>query len=261
MLNLSYSYRNVCGNVPIIIHPELKKLKHKLSDLILEHQELEFQICPCLEREYIFSFGFIEYNLYEKDVRLSILKRKLRLIQIQINNNEPIDMDLINEILKEEFSQYRRNIKLQMDELEKAMKDKLKKTLSKEDTKRLKLIYKQCVLKLHPDLNKNLSEREKNLFIRITEAFKNADLKALESLYYLIPHGEVESMLEMDRLQELIDYKKREIAEIKNEYPYNKKELVCDDEKKQAYITELRNLISQFDSEIQRYNEKINDLI
>lgn len=245
----------------IIPHPEFEKLKNELSELILTYQELTLRICPNLEIEYLTNFGILEYELYKKDVNLSMLKRKLRLIQIQINNEEPINMDLINEILEKEFFEYNKNIEKQMNELEKVMKLNSKSILSKKEVKRLKQIYKECVLKLHPDLNENLTEREKELFLQVTEAFKNADLNTLESLYYLIPNGELKFPSEIDRLQELIALRERQISEIKENYPYNKKELIFNHEKKQKYISELENLRDFFDEEIKKYDKKIIDLI
>lgn len=74
----------------ITLHPEFEKLKNKLSDLILTYNELTLRICPNLEIKYLQNFGILEYELYKKDINLSILKRKLKLIQIQINNEEQI---------------------------------------------------------------------------------------------------------------------------------------------------------------------------
>ena len=64
----------------MIIHPNLEKLKNKLSNLIIEYEELKFKICPNMEIEYLSRFGFLEFELYKKDVELSKLKRKFQLI-------------------------------------------------------------------------------------------------------------------------------------------------------------------------------------
>lgn len=95
----------------IIIHPEFEKLKNRLSDLIIEYDELVFKICPNIEAEYLLNFGFLEYDLYKKDVELSKIKRKFQLMRIQVNNQETIDIDFINEVLDEEFIEYGKKIK------------------------------------------------------------------------------------------------------------------------------------------------------
>lgn len=60
-----------------------------------------------------------------------MLKRKLQLIQIQINNEEEIDIKLIDEIVEEEFSKYKENIKKHMDELNRAIEEQYVRFLSK----------------------------------------------------------------------------------------------------------------------------------
>lgn len=195
------------------------------------------------------------------DVELAKLKRKLQLIQIQINHELEIDIDEINERLDEEFDEYEENIKKQMEELQIVLDGYPNKYLSKEDEKRIKLIYKQCVLKLHPDLNPNQTGYEKNLFLEINNAFKKGDLKRLEALYYMIPNSEFDPVSDLDRLNELIENLENEIREIKGKYPYNKKELLSSDEKIQGYKSELEYLIKQYSEEIRNYENRILELI
>ena len=245
----------------IIVHPEFKRLKNHLSNLIIEFEALKFDICPDIERKYILNFGFLEFELYKKDVELNKLRRKIQLIQIKINNQEPIGIEKIDNQIEKEFEEYEKNIKKQMDELDNAIKAPDFEYLSEKETKRLKMIYKQCVLKLHPDLNKNLSESDKNLFLQINKAFKKGDLNTIESLYYLINTDEIEPISDIDRLKELIDDLEDKIKEIKENYPYNKKPLLSSKKRIYEYKLELNSLIEQFDSEIQLYLEKMEKLI
>lgn len=244
----------------LVIHPEYKRLKDNLSNLLIEEESLLSQICPEIERKYLINFGFLEFELYKKDTELSKIKRKLQLIQIQINNEKEIDIEAINKKLNEEFREYEQNIKKQMDDLNSIMGE-TPHYLSKDDAKRLKLIYKQCVLKLHPDLNQNQTDYEKQLFVLITDAFKCGDLKKMESLYYIIPESGMEQVSEIDRLKELIRDVEERIMEIKSNYPYNKKELLNHDESINEYKHELNELIKQFGCEITRYENKILELI
>lgn len=248
----------------LIIHPEFEKLKNKLSELLLEFQELTLHICPNIEREYLLNFGLLEHELYKKDVELSILKRKLRLLYIQINSQEEVNLVLIDEALKKEFIEYEKNIKIQMDELDELMDDKYFHRLSKRNAKKLKDMYKECVFKLHPDLHPNQSDYRKKLFIQITEAYQNGNLDALESLCYFIPNRENDDEMDIDseieRLHELIEYNEQEIRNIKERYPYNKKDLINGECRRSNYILMLKNLITQFDDDISCYKDRITDL-
>ena len=211
----------------IIIHPQYQQLKNKLSELIFEYNDLKFHICPLIEIKYVKNFGELEYELYKKDVEISKLKRKLNLIQIEINNGNKIDMEKIDQQLEEEFLDYELNLIEQMSEIEK-VKNNQDLFLSDEDSKKLKSLYKKCVLALHPDLNGDLSDNQLKLFTQITESFKNGDLKSLESLYTFVPAVEVDGQSDLDRLNELIEYNEEKIKEIKENYPYNKLDLLKD---------------------------------
>ena len=94
-------------------------------------------------------------------VEVSILYSKLGLLYIQINSQDEVNLDLIDEALKEEFLEYEHNIKLQMEELDELIGDKKFHKLSKKNAKRLKSLYKECVLKLHPDLHPDQSDYRK----------------------------------------------------------------------------------------------------
>lgn len=108
----------------------------------------------------------------KRDVELSILKRKLGLLYIQINSQDEVNLDLIDEALKEEFLEYEHNIKLQMEELDELIGDKKFHKLSKKNAKRLKSLYKECVLKLHPDLHPDQSIIEKNCLYKSLKHFR-----------------------------------------------------------------------------------------
>lgn len=244
----------------IIVHPEYENLKNKLAQLVFEYNELKYRICPALEDRYVRKFGILEWELYKKDVELSKIKRKLQLIQIKINNEESINIDEINRQLDEEFLAYEKNISKQMEELETLLNSYYEK-LSEEEVKSLKSIYKKCIFALHPDLNDEMSPEQLELFTQINDAFKKGDLKTLESLYLLIPEGQAETISDLDKLKELIKYNEDKIREIKENYPYNKFELLKDVFKSESYKIELKDLIDQFDDEIKSYQEKISGLI
>ena len=87
----------------LIIHPEVEKLKERLSQLIFEYDYLINQICPKIEIEYVLEFGLFEYELYKLELKIDKLKRKIQLIQIELNHENEIDLNKIDEILAREL--------------------------------------------------------------------------------------------------------------------------------------------------------------
>ena len=53
---------------------------------------------PEIERQYVLEFGIFEYELYNLELKIDKLKRKLQLIQIEINHGNSFDLDKIETI-------------------------------------------------------------------------------------------------------------------------------------------------------------------
>ena len=209
----------------LIVHPEVTKLKEKLTQLIFEYDNLMDHICPEIERRYVLEFGMCEYSLYKVELEIDKLKRKLKLIQIEINHEHEIDLAKIEEKLSQEFEEYERKLQGQIDEI-KLLEETDVEKLSESDTKKLKQIYRMLIKRLHPDLNPNPSFLEISLFIKATNAFKKGDLKELESVVAILPEESMEETSEIDNLEELVQSYEDKIVKVKNDYPYNKKELL-----------------------------------
>ena len=243
----------------IIVHPEVQKLKDRLAELIYEHENLISHLCPLIERRYVLEFGIYEYELYLLEFDISKLKRKLQLMKMEINHENKIDLEKIDNILSEEFEEYEQQLKAQIEEINYLKSTEIKQ-LSDEDSRKLKKIYRILIKKLHPDLNPNQRFYEKNMFLRSTKAFQNGDLSDLEALLALTDDGEIEEESEIDDLKRLIGDFEEKIEKIKQDYPYNKKELLVDDEKGRQYKNMLVELIHDRQDDIKKLEKEIDDL-
>ncbi len=243
----------------IIVHPEVQKLKDRLAELIYEHENLISHLCPLIERRYVLEFGIYEYELYLLEFDISKLKRKLQLMKMEINHENKIDLEKIDNILSEEFEEYEQQLKAQIEEINYLKSTEIKQ-LSDEDSRKLKKIYRILIKKLHPDLNPNQRFYEKNMFLRATKAFQNGDLSDLEALLALTDDGEIEEESEIDDLKRLIGDFEEKIEKIKQDYPYNKKELLVDDEKGRQYKNMLVELIHDRQDDIKKLEKEIDDL-
>ena len=244
----------------LIIHPEVEKLKDRLSQLIFEYDYLINQICPEIERHYVLEFGLFEYELYKLELKIDKLKRKIQLIQIEINHENEVDLNKIDEILAREFEEYEKQLQAQIDEI-KSLEDIKTKELSDEEFKKIKKLYKLLIKRLHPDLNPNQTFFEYNLFLNTVKHFENGDLKGLESILAILPEEETEGISEIDNLKDLVEEYEKRICDVKKEYPYNKKELLYDKKSGNEYKQMLIELIEDRKEEIAELENKIDDLI
>ena len=149
-----------------------------------------------------------------------------------------------------------------MNELENIIKHKDNYfQLDEEDEKELKRIYKILIKKLHPDLNFHQENFKKELFIKVTNAYKNGDLEELKALYAMLPDEDIEEKSSLNELKELIHSFEKKIEKIKSDYPYNKLDLLSNEKEINDYKINLQYLIDSCNEEIKDYGKKINEII
>ncbi|MBE6103230.1 MAG: hypothetical protein E7200_14410 [Selenomonas ruminantium] len=148
------------GNV--IMHPEFERLCKKcqgavkqLSMLICEYDEMIFQHGPLLEAKYMEAFGALDMAVYEAYVKIAYLKRKIDLTQACLNRNEQPDLMKIEDKLQVEFESYQKELQRLAGKMTWAKALLECKSLSMEETKHLKELYRELARGLHPDLNQN----------------------------------------------------------------------------------------------------------
>lgn len=215
---------------------EVKQLKEDIASLYEEKDELLYHTCKIIETEYMSKIGILEYKLYEFQCKILRLKRKIELYQININRQEVPNEKEIEEKLDTEYKEYEKKLNKMSNDIQEALDRKNCSILSEEDGKKLKNIYRKLIKKLHPDLNKESSEKNKNIFLQVTHAYENGDLETLKNLELLTEEIVEKENIEIDEFEELkkskVKYNKivkellETIKKIKESYPYNKKEFL-----------------------------------
>ena len=261
----------------IIILPELEELKAEverlrteLSMLMLERDELKFVICKNIEAEYMLKLGGLEYKAYEAQCNVLRLKRQLELMQARLNRQESIVMAVIETILNTEFAEYQKKLDEQVGKMNEAIERSNADVLSEEETKELKKLYRKIVKALHPDMNPNITDAQRQLFDNAVMAYKNGNLDALRAIAGMIGDADLQVtqtdakarlLEEKKSLEKLLENAREEIQTIKSEYPYTMKELLADDEKVEARKRELELIISKYEEIAGVYKARIDELM
>ena len=261
----------------IIILPELEELKAEverlrteLSMLMLERDELKFVICKNIEAEYMLKLGGLEYKAYEAQCNVLRLKRQLELMQARLNRQESIVMAVIETILNTEFAEYQKKLDEQVGKMNEAIERSNADVLSEEETKELKKLYRKIVKALHPDMNPNITDAQRQLFDNAVMAYKNGNLDALRAIAGMIGDADLQVtqtdakarlLEEKKSLEKLLENVREEIQTIKSEYPYTMKELLADDEKVEARKRELELIISKYEEMAGVYKARIDELM
>jgi len=248
------------------LQKETDALRETLAELFLEHDELIFHTCPGLQTAYMMRFGALEYKLYELQCNVLRIKRKIDLIQTKINRDEPVSLQSIERQLDIEYAECAKTLEEKMAQMNDALhRHSTWELLSPEDSAELTKLYHKIVRRLHPDLNKNITEQEELLFFNAVSAYENGDLAALHTIALLVEETGVKAET-ISGLKELHNKKEslvkhisgieEEIERIKLSFPYDRKELLEDKEQTAAWTDELNALITEYKEIYTAYETK-----
>jgi phage host-nuclease inhibitor protein Gam len=255
---------------------ENEELTKKLEFLHLEFISLYARHKDMVENEsviltslYLEKLGRLQLELLEKQTEASRLKMKMNLIQAAINRNEQPDLQAVEHEINMRLKSYYAQIQLQSAAIDEAAKV-LSHLISEEETQKLKEIFRALCKRLHPDLNPNQTEEEKDLFIKVKAAYDLQRLTDLQNMLLYLDDSNNEKLLlisshekaeRIKHLENQIISLKQKIEQLKQSFPFNLEEIIYDE----AYILkkqeELRILIKTSEEEIVKYTNIINIMI
>ena len=219
-----------------LVLPEYAKYVYEINCLrlsvakVLGHRDaLKYHICRYIELDYMLKVGALEYKqcLIENKVE----KAKRMLYYLQDGNAKP---EALPELIKKEFEEKDQKAVIMGDAINNAIDMSLEKIPTEEEITELNSHYLVLLRDYSPELNIKNGEEEKTLFEEIQKAYILCDLKAIkkyeklkkdELFFYLFEEYKKEKI----RLQELLSNTNKEIAKIKNTFPYTEKLSIQDE--------------------------------
>lgn len=218
---------------------ELNAMKNVLAQLLEEKEYMIVYESLRIEADYMNKIGHEEYQIYQFDLKLKRLNRKIEIIRELISAKQPIDMIKIDAQIESEFAQEKKENSKREDRICFLSEEENKAKLSKEKTKTLKEMYYQFAKKLHPDINPNITENELALWHKVQEAYINGDIEQM-SLLYEIYEKELEHEIIFDqkediqkrieKIRDMIMQTLEQIAEIKQSFPFTFEEKLKDND-------------------------------
>lgn len=162
---------------------ELFVARMALLALLEERDRLRYLEGPVLKEEYLAKIGSYEEQVLESELDVSLLERKVELIQIAINRREPVDLERIEAQLAEE-----REIKI--EDLNATAFDAVTPDESdrgpSERSEEFQQMYREIIHTFHPKMNPNLTETQKQLYEKAQEAYRNRNHEALKLIYDML---------------------------------------------------------------------------
>lgn len=253
---------------------EYDRLQKEYADLVTERDDLDLE-GPKLEALYMETVGQLQYDMLMLQSDVALLKRKRDMLQASINRGEKPDWTVIEIELKFVVEDMNEKLKKEEEKLKKA-KEFIRQHMEEEEQRsdaeklEIKTLFKRLVHRLHPDLHPDQTEWEKNLFLKVQEAYFNRDLEKLRQLeaeldagisFASMDNGTIEEWEKLiEKLKARITAIKEEINQIVSRFPFTYREKVYDQEWVAARKEELRVQIAQLIQEKDRL-EKIIEIL
>lgn len=212
----------------------LDELKRESASLFLRKEEMLNYELPKLEALYTKLIGELLYEEYRLKTELSKISLTIDLLQSYINRNASIDIEAVESEVENAFEEYSRIIENHIESVKQANDYFASSFMSDNDAKELSSSYRLIVKKLHPDINPDATEEQKDLFVKATKAYKSSDLATIRSIvlmletdvYKELPEETLESQIE--KVEYTIKSLKDLIDTMKSIFPFTIKDKIKD---------------------------------
>ena len=232
------------ANVPDItpenrrLQQEYDDLKKIFSDLMLSFEYMRQHEGPKLNAIYLKLLGRRKYEIMRLQVELKALELRKRFLQSYINRDQTPDLEEIKRQVKDAVSEYNRMLEFEAEKLKGAKIFLESPILSKEDSEELKALYRLLVKHLHPDINPELSDEERDMFLVVQTAYANGDLEKLREISLAINTGKLINTVDythnisvyIEKLKERIGVLEQRISDLEKMFPFTLRKNLSDKE-------------------------------
>lgn len=242
---------------------QYERLKIEFSELFALKNEMLSHEAPLLTSLYLELIGRKLYEVYCLSVELSKLKQRMTLLQAYVNRNQIPEITVVDKKIETQFAEYQKKIEDEAQRLA-AAKEYLKGSfLSAEETKELKGIYYTIVKRLHPDINPDLTEDQKELFVKAQAAYDLLDINTLRIILISLDIGKKEDSEEYNlaekvkKLAENVSVLTNQIDALNREFPYVLREKLSDEAWIKAEQEDADKQLETYKTEIEKYKQYV----
>ena len=255
-----------------LLKEEYERLQQEYAALVAERDELENSEGPRLTALYMEAVGQLQYEVLVLQYEIALLKQKRDLLQAYKNRGEKADLNYVDEQVETTAKTYKENIQREEEKIKQAKayieEQKEEEKKSQEDEKReLRDLYRKLVHRLHPDLHPEQTEWEKELFLKVQDAYEKGDLERLRELTQQLEAGMPADAVDnetteeweerVNQLKEEIAKIREEIARILQEFPFTYRERLNDPE----WIAQTQDMLRKEIAELEKEKTRLEKIV
>lgn len=214
---------------------EVADLTDRLAGLLAEREALTNGVGRGLEADYRLKLGALQLEVVTAECMVRRLRRKLELIQAALNHGEAPDPEAIELRLDEELAAWEARVDAAREALKQARRWVRLPTLSVDDARDLRTLYRRLAKRLHPDVNPGGGETAARLWLQAGAAYRMGDLGELRALALLadrmtrpeLPVGN--ALIERrDALRAAVTRLLEEVTTIQQRFPFTLRDHLAD---------------------------------
>lgn len=255
-----------------LLKEEYERLQQEYAALVAERDELENSEEPRLTALYMEAVGQLQYEVLVLQYEIALLKQKRDLLQAYKNRGEKADLNYVDEQVETTAKTYKENIQREEEKIKQAKayieEQKEEEKKSQEDEKReLRDLYRKLVHRLHPDLHPEQTEWEKELFLKVQDAYEKGDLERLRELAQQLEAGMPADAVDnetteeweerVNQLKEEIAKIREEIARILQEFPFTYRERLNNPE----WIAQTQDMLRKEIAELEKEKTRLEKIV
>ena len=245
-----------------MLHMQYDMLKKEFTELFAQKNDMLTQEEQVITALYLTAIGQKQHQKYCLNVEIKMMTQRISLFQAYFNRNEYPDIPAIEKKMEKQFAEYHKKIADEAKRIALAKEFLKEGFLSEGDVKKLKDVYRQIVKRLHPDINPNVTEAEKDLFVKAQAAYDLCDLITLYaillSLDNLASNPEVipiDLKAQVNLLENHVSKLQNLIAKLEKQFPFTFRDKLADEGWVEAERAQLDADIEELTAEKNKYNE------
>ena len=222
---------------------EYEQLQEVYAELVIRREEMLLDEKPRLEAMYMDAVGELLYEELCLKYEIALLKFQRDCIQTYVNRGEEPDMEAVEEQVEHTAHTYNENLHQEEERIKNARA--FMESHEEEDSEQklkdymdLKRLYRKLVHRLHPDLHPDQMEWERELFLKVQQAYEDRDLERLRALEKKLDAGMSSASVDNEtieeweervaKLKEQIETVKKEIEQLENSFPFTYRQKLYD---------------------------------
>lgn len=251
---------------------EYERLQLEYAALVAERDELENSEEPRLIALFMEAVGQLQYEVLVLQYEIALLKQKRDLLQAYKNRGEKADLNYVDEQVEATTKTYNENIQREEEKIKQAkayieeQKEEEKKN-QEDDKHELRNLYRKLVHRLHPDLHPEQTEWEKELFLKVQDAYEKGDLERLRELAQQLEAGMPADAVDnetTEEWEERVKQLKEEIVKIREElekilqkFPFTYRERLNNPE----WIAQTQDVLRKEIAELEKEKARLEKIV